>query len=160
FHDDDVRFNQLLRLWNVSAAQDEVDCRALRINDLRCLSGHGSLAALERLGRPAILILAHAGQRRRVLLSHLSDDTAILIGSAGTYRVAKRHLSQLWTGAFEMVWRAHAGVRTIRNGMIGDAVVWLRRQLTRAEGLRADDDSPVGRDSLVFDDRLEERVRR
>lgn len=153
----DAQFSQLLRLWGVFGAEIETSCAALHVGELRCLSDQGTLATLERFNRPAILVLAHNGQRQRVLISELDKNGATLTGAKDARHIARQRLARLWTGQFFMIWRAHSGVVYIHDSMIGSAVAWLRTRLRRAAG--EDPHTQVGPASPIFDDRLGVRLR-
>lgn len=159
-----VDLDQLLRLWGVFGAKVETSCASLHIGDLRCLSGHGTLAMLDRFDRPAILVLAHDGVRQRLLLTELDEKQATLVGTSGASRIARKLLARLWTGEFELVWRMNAGVALIHRGMRGDAVVWLRQHLARAMADAADaandaDGAAQAPVSRYFGSGVESRVR-
>lgn len=124
--------NQLLRLWGVFGAHLHIHCSELQIGDLRCLADRGNLATLERYNRPALLVIQHGTGLQTVLLSAINkkQKTVTLVGGQGARNVDIQLLKSVWTGRFEMIWRADAGVRLIRPGSVGSAVVWLRKRLT------------------------------
>lgn len=153
----DAGLSQLLRQWGVFGANVEASCDNLQVGDLRCFSGHGTLAVLGRFNRPALLLLEHDGRRQHVMLSQLDKDSATLIGAEDIRRIDRERLERLWTGAFQMIWRADAGVLYIRSGTIGGSVVWLRRRLTAAQGKNPD--VQLGPESPIFDPELESRLR-
>src|SRR5699024_2915121 len=78
-------------------------------------------------------------------------------GAEDIRRIDRERLERLWTGDFQMIWRAEADVVYIRNGMIGSAVIWLRRHLTAAQG--ENPDVQLGPESPIFDQELESRLR-
>ncbi|GAB3685652.1 ExeA family protein [Salinisphaera aquimarina] len=153
----DADISQLLRLWGVFGSQVQTNCGALRVGDLRCLSDRGSFAMVERYNRPALFTIQRDGKRQKVLLSSLDKDSATLVGGDGTRRVPRAELARLWTGQFEVVWRSDSGVSLIQPGAVGDAVVWLRRRLARADGKNPNTD--LGPPSPVYDDRLEAELK-
>ncbi len=153
----DADITQLLRLWGVFGSQVNTSCEALRVGDLRCLSERGGFAVLERFNRPALLTLQRDGEQQKVLLSALDDTTATLVAADGTRRIPRERLARLWTGQFEIIWRAQAGMTLIRPGTVGSSVVWLRRRLTRAEG--ENPDVQLGPKSPIYDADLESRLR-
>jgi len=150
--------NQLLRLWGVFGSQVRSSCAALRVGDLRCMADRGSFAMVERYNRPALLTVQRDGERQKVLLSSLDEQSATLVGADGTRRVPRNELSQLWTGQFEVIWRSDSGVSLIQPGAVGDAVVWLRRRLARASGKNLE--TQLGPPSPVYDDRLAAELKR
>lgn len=150
--------DRLLRLWGVFGNAAEDGCGQLAVGDLRCFSGRGGFAELERYDRPALLVLETERGRRRVLLSRLSGDTATLVFPEGTRELRRERLAGLWTGEFELVWRKTASPGFAGVGTVGESVVWLRRRLALARG--ENPEARVGRPSPVFDEALERSLRR
>lgn len=157
-----VSLDQLLRLWGVFGANVDARCGTLRVGELRCLADHdGTLAALARFDRPAILVLAVDGQRQHVLLSGLDDKQATLVGASGARRMSRQQLAKVWTGAFEMVWRSSVGMTLLHRGMRGSAVAWLTQRLAQAASKAADDKATTkpGPVTQFFGSAVESRVR-
>lgn len=153
----DATITQLLRLWGVFGAQVRSGCANLRIGDLRCLADTGDFSIIKRYNRPALLTIQRDGRTHKVLLSSLEEGDATLVGSDGTRRISQAALKQLWTGEFEVVWRADSGVGLIQPGAVGSAVVWLRKRLDRIDGQNPE--TRLGPASPVYDDALERRLR-
>ncbi|WP_348767483.1 AAA family ATPase [uncultured Salinisphaera sp.] len=153
----DATITQLLRLWGVFGAQVRSGCANLRIGDLRCLADSGDFAIIKRYNRPALLTIRRDGRTHKVLLSSLEEGDATLVGGDGTRRISQAALTQLWTGEFEVVWRADSGVGMIQPGAVGSAVVWLRKRLDRIDGQNPE--TRLGPASPVYDDALERRLR-
>lgn len=149
--------SQLLRLWGVFGAEIHSGCGRLNVGDLRCLDDKGDLERLRRYNRPALLTLAHDDKKQTVLLSALGKNKATLVGGDGTRDVTLDALKAHWTGRFRMVWRADAGVRLIRPGSVGNAVVWLRDRLDRIDGHNPD--ARAGKSSPVYDHALGNRLK-
>ncbi len=152
-----AKMSQLLRLWGVFGADVQSQCEKLRIGDLRCLDDDPSLAIVARYNRPALIALDIDGERQTVLLTALSDDKATIVGSDGTRDITRQALEQHWGGRVRIVWRADAGVRLIRPGSVGSAVVWLRDRLDRIDGKNPE--SRAGKASPVYDAALGQRLR-
>jgi general secretion pathway protein A len=150
--------DQLLRLWGVFGSPVDDGCARLVVGDLRCFSGRGGFAELERYDRPALLLLKTAEGHRRVVLRRLSADTATLVFPEGTRELRRTRLAELWTGEFDLIWRKTASPGFAAVGTVGESVVWLRRRLTLARG--GNPETRVGRPSPVFDEALETELRR
>lgn len=154
----DADINQLLRLWGVFGAQVRSGCASLHVGDLRCLEDTGDYATLKRYNRPALLILKHDDHGQTVLLNAINPDgTVTLVGGDGTRDVDHKRLRQVWTGRFKMLWRSHSGVKLIRPGSVGNAVVWLRKRLMQTDGKNPD--HHVGKPSPVYDRALGKRLK-
>lgn len=153
----DADITQLLRLWGVFGSEVRTDCANLRIGDLRCLADRGSFAMIERYNRPALLQIRNDGRTYKVLLSSLDGQDVTLIGAEGTRRVSRAKLSRIWSGRFEVVWRADSGFSLIQPGAVGSAVVWLRKRLDRIDGQNPE--TRLGPASPVYDAPLERRLR-
>lgn len=158
----DAGLDRLLRLWGVFGNAVDDGCARLALGDLRCFSGRGGFAELERYDRPALLVLqtgpGKSEGRRRVLLSRLSADTATLVFPEGSRELRREHLAGLWTGEFELVWRKVAAPGFAGVGTVGESVVWLRRRLALARG--ENPEAHVGQPSPVFDEALQTALRR
>lgn len=155
----DADMNQLLRLWGVFGAQIRSGCSQLHVGDLRCLADTGDFATLKRYNRPALLVLEQDDKRQTVLLNGINEDsgTVTLVGGDGTRDVDGKRLRDLWTGRFRVIWRSDAGVRLIRPGSVGSAVVWLRTRLMQIDGKNPD--QQVGKPSPIYDDALGKRLK-
>jgi len=155
----DAQLGQLLRLWGVFGTEVNRDCTHLQIGQLRCFSGHTTLRGLARFNRPAILFLNHDDVQQQVLITHLDDKTAVLIGAEGTRKISRQRLEKLWQGKFYMIWRASSKAAFIHDGMGGAPVQWLLQRLppSESEDEGQTEDQPSA--AAVFDADLAERVR-
>ncbi|HXG28046.1 MAG TPA: peptidoglycan-binding protein, partial [Nevskiales bacterium] len=123
---------------------------------LLCLSGSGGWSELRRYDRPALLSLRlDSGEIREVLLRGLHGDDTVLEFPEGLRRVPRAELERFWAGDFLLVWRPASGEALIGPSTTGEPVLWLRRQLSLADGL------PVlsGPGAERFDEELRRRVR-
>lgn len=154
----DADITQLLRLWGVFGEPVDAPCWELAVGDLRCVRIDGTFADLKRFNRPALLELSlEDGKTRHVLLSSLDKSQATLVFGEGTRRIARERLAGLWTGQARLIWRQPIAVRNVRSGSVGSAVVWVRRQLARVEGI--DLDNRAGQPSPVYDEALAEKIK-
>ena len=153
----DADITQLLRLWGVFGSEVRTDCRSLRVGDLRCLADSGNFSVIQRYNRPALLTIQDEGRTRKVLLSSLDGPEATLVGADGTRRITRAALGRIWTGEFEVVWRADSGVSLIQPGAVGSAVVWLRKRLDRIRGRNPE--TQLGPASPIYDEALQQRLR-
>jgi general secretion pathway protein A len=137
---DAAAFRRLLALWGTALADDRDPCGQAAKAGLACLDQRGSWTQVKTLNRPAILTLTDDhGQRHRVVLSSLDDQTATLNLGEHNAKVSIDDLSRDWFGDFTVVWKPKTSrTRLLSVGMQGDEVRWLRRSLNALGGLASD----------------------
>jgi general secretion pathway protein A len=133
---DAAAYRRLLALWGTALPNDRDPCAQAAKAGLACLDQRGSWAQVRVLNRPAILTLNDdQGQRHRVVLRNLDDDTATLVLGERDVRVPLQDLSGSWFGEFTVVWKPKTQrPRDLSVGMSGDQVRWLRRSLAALRG--------------------------
>src|SRR5450755_1331781 len=137
---DAAAFRRLLALWGTALADDRDPCGQAAKAGLACLDQRGSWAQVKTLNRPAILTLTDDhGQRHRVVLSSLDDQTATLNLGEHNEKVSLDDLSADWFGEFTVIWKPKTShTRLLSLGMQGDEVRWLRRSLNALAGGASD----------------------
>ena len=137
---DAAAFRRLLALWGTALADDRDPCGQAAKAGLACLDQRGSWTQVKTLNRPAILTLTDdRGQRHRVVLSSLDDQTATLNLGEHNAKVSIDDLSRDWFGDFTVVWKPKTSrTRLLSVGMQGDEVRWLRRSLNALGGVASD----------------------
>jgi general secretion pathway protein A len=148
-------FADLFALWGVTIPADSPELRCVQgiIPGFECLPRFGGWARLRRYDLPAILeLLLPDGERRRVVLSGLDDETAALIIQGRTLTVSIPEIARLWDGSFMLIWKPPDGVSSVSPGAIGESVKWVQRALNHLDG------KPESDVSGVFDGELKQRV--
>jgi general secretion pathway protein A len=137
---DAAAFRRLLALWGTAMSDDRDPCGQAAKAGLACLDQRGSWTQVKTLNRPAILTLTDdRGQRHRVVLSSLDDQTATLNLGEHNEKVSIDDLSRDWFGEFTVVWKPKTSrTRLLSLGMQGDEVRWLRRSLNALGGVASD----------------------
>ncbi len=133
-------YRRLLALWGTALTGDQDPCGQAAKAGLACLDQHGSWAQVHMLNRPAVLTLTDQhGQRHRVVLTALDNQSATLTLGERSERVPLDTVSRLWFGDFTIVWRPKsARARRLAIGSSGEAVRWLRRKLSALHGSSVD----------------------
>jgi len=153
-------WTQLLGRWQVNSAQvtvrDAAHCPGVIATGLDCLRGTGTLEQLARFDRPLILTL-HDGAARVDALLLAVDTQHIKLAVGGQTRTLKKSdLADIWKGEFSAVWQLPPEIpSTLHQGDAGPGVAWIKAQLARMDGGKADDTGPA-----YFDATLEDRVRK
>lgn len=153
-------WTQLLGRWQVNSAQvtvrDAAHCPGVITTGLDCLRGTGTLEQLARFDRPLILTLRDGDTQADALLLGV-DAQHVKLALGGQTRTLKRSdLADVWKGEFSAVWQLPPGIpATLHQGDAGPGVAWVKAQLARMDGGKADDTGPA-----YFDAALEERVRK
>jgi len=153
----DAAMSDLLSLWGLSFDGGAGGgCRQAEAAGLSCLWQRGSWNLLERLNRPAILMLTDAnGAAHQAVLRAIAGDRAELGVGEDKVTVSVNDIEDSWFGRYMLVWRPPVATSgSIRPGNRGPAVAWLRRSLDQLDGKEA----TAGTNDF-FDPVLERRVR-
>jgi len=134
----ELAYAALFRAWGVDADGEDA-CRQAEGLGLRCRSARGGLDELQRLNRPAALLMRDGqGREFHAALIALEDKTATFAIGAEAKTVTLGALGAQWSGQYTLLWRMPPDAReNIRSGERGPAVQWLTRQLAQAQGLAA-----------------------
>ena len=130
-------------------------CERAEQAGLRCIYATGTWNNLRQLNRPALVELRTPDdQRHQVLVKGLRDnDVALAIGDE-VREFPLTDVERFWYGKFLTLWKPPAtGEMTLRLGMEGPAVAWLRRVLARHGS-----HPPEGVDNTTFDATLRAHV--
>ncbi len=142
--DDAQAWQALGALWGATLGPGE-PCAAAAQQQLQCFRSRGGLAPIRQLGRPGVLKLVdERGRAAQVLLTGLSDDSAMLTIAGVERPVPLAHLARLWRGEFATFWRAPRGYTEADGG--GPALGgWLAQRLSGLDGQSAADigDGPL-----------------
>ena len=156
--DTDFAFTALFAQWGFDYAQHAgaTGCERAQQAGLRCLLESGTWSNLRKLNRPVIVELVDAaGTRHHVLAARLTSESVTLQLSARRYEFPLAEVDRVWNGKYLALWSPpEIGERTLRRGMRGTPVLWVRDALTRAGFAPA---SAVAGD--VFDGEIEIAVR-
>ncbi|HSN00938.1 MAG TPA: AAA family ATPase [Rudaea sp.] len=153
-------WTQLLSRWEVNSAQvsvrDAAHCPGIITTGLDCLHGTGTLEQLARFDRPLILTLRDGNAHADALLLAV-DAQHVKLAIGGQARTLKKSaLVDVWKGEFSAVWELPPEIpSTLHLGDAGSGVAWVKAQLARMDGGKADDTGPA-----YFDAALDERVRK
>jgi len=154
---DHAAFASVFSRWGVEyrKASSGLGCDAGRSAGLECVFRVGNWNRLRRFDLPAILeMTVPTGERRRVALVALGEDSATLDIGGRQYTVPLGEVDRFWDGSFILVWKAPPlASRLISRGMRGKDVEWLRTRLDTLDGKASE-----GRASDVYDAELERRV--
>jgi general secretion pathway protein A len=153
----DDAMRRLLNRWGAKQLPTgTLSCESAESIGLHCLSGSGGWSELRRYDRPAILTMQlEAGEIREVLLQGLQGDNVVLEMPEGQRIYSRTALDAVWAGDFLLLWKPPQGETLIGPSTTGEPVMWLRRQLSLADG------EPVltGPQAEQFDDGLRRRIR-
>ncbi len=121
----------LYRVWGYQLQDAPADCAAADILALRCYKGTTTLARLESLNHPAMLLLRENNQAYYAVLYALEPQEAELLVGDKRWRVSRSWLEQHWLGEFTLLWQPQAAgtFKAIRQGDSGEPVQRLDDQL-------------------------------
>ncbi|HSB78423.1 MAG TPA: AAA family ATPase [Candidatus Methylomirabilis sp.] len=155
--DDNAAFASLYSRWGLEPRKTRtgLGCESGRSQGVECLFNVGSWNKLRRFDLPAILELAlPGGERRRVALMALGDNSATLALGGREYTFPLSEVERFWDGPFILLWKVPPlESRLISPGMRGKDVEWLRRKLDEIEGKPS-----KGARSNLYDQELKQRV--
>ncbi|MCH7831807.1 MAG: AAA family ATPase [Proteobacteria bacterium] len=153
----DTAVTRLFGLWNrkpppLAGLNPCAEAQAL---GLECLRHRGSWASMENIDRPLLISLVNdKGDRRFAVVTAIDGRTATLALGDSEIAAGVDALQVLWSGEFLVLWEPLPGVRpSLRSGMRGRDVAWLRGRLAEILGQHADLEN-----ADLFDERLKERV--
>lgn len=156
--DTDSAFSALFSQWGLDYAQfnGSLGCDRAQQAGLRCLFDSGTWSNLRQLNRPAIIELVDAaGVRHHVPIIRLTGDQAVVQLAGRRHEFTFGEIGRIWFGKYLALWNPPAfGERSLRRGMRGSSVEWVRDALTRAGLARVS--LPA---SDAFDAELEARVK-
>lgn len=151
-------FTTLFSQWGLDYAQfnGAIGCDRAQQAGLRCYFDAGTWSNLRQLNRPAIIELVDAsGVRHHVPVIRLTADQAVVQFAGQRHELSLDEIGRLWFGKYLALWNPPAfGENTVRRGMRGQAVEWVRDALARAGLTRI-----TAATSDAFDRELEERVK-
>ena len=130
------------QLWGLTLeGKDNTDtCAAAWRQRVACFSSKpANLALIRELNRPGIITLLGSNKSPvPVVLSGLTDQTALLRLGAQTHSVSLTVLAGLWRGDFATLWRMPDDyAEKIINGKARPAAEWLEAQFTKLPGTAA-----------------------
>jgi general secretion pathway protein A len=150
-------FDVMFKLWSSEYVQGSGRaCEQAERRELFCLFQRGTLSQVRSLDRPAILSLRDGGGNlHQVVLSGLTDTTALITVGDRNIPVTIDDLQQYWFGEYLLLWRPQIGeVKAFFPGMRDSHVKWLRESLSAIQGQPV---APMTSD--YYDAYLEERVK-
>ena len=150
---------RLFQLWSkdtktLSGLNPCADAEAL---GLRCFRQRGSWSKMEALNRPALISMVNAeGIRKYAVVSSLMGTQATLEIDNRKIIAEAGDIQSLWPGDFMVLWNPLPRLqRSLRPGMAGKDVAWLRERLGKILGLPSGGEKAT---SDIFDDDLKKRV--
>ncbi len=150
-------FSSLFRLWGLdyNTLPGNSVCARAQAGGLSCMLRRGSLSSVRLYERPSVLdLFDNYGNLHRATVVQLSDERATLDFGGERVSVSTAQLESAWLGSYILLWRPPKITATsLHEGIRGPDVVWLRKQLDRAENK-----SSSGAQSPVFDTQLTQRV--
>ena len=144
----------LFTLWDASPSGLNT-CTEARVAGLRCLQKRGAWSALENINRPTLIgLLGPDGKREFAIVSSL-DGTSVTMEIGGRMIEAITSLvTPFWPGDYLVLWKPSAVYRrTMKPGMKGPDVAWLRDKLAEIGGL-----SVATENAGIFDSNLADQV--
>lgn len=136
--DTDSAFAALFAQWrkDYSRLSGSNGCERAQSVGLRCVYNSGTWNNMRQLNRPAVIELIDAkGQKHQILVSGLKEDRVVLEIGGQKREFPISEVGRYWYGKFLSLWMPPpSGDATLRVGMRGPAVAWLRDALARYSG--------------------------
>ena len=126
--------SRLFRLWDRDAGALSAlnPCADAKAQGLRCYQTRGPWSKLVATNHPALISLGKAdGETRKYAVVTRLEGTKVTLELDGQSITAEAATVQgLWSGEFMVLWRTLPDLRrTLRPGMSGKDVAWLRARL-------------------------------
>jgi len=151
-------FTNLFARWgaDISMSPADLGCKVGNAHGFECLFQAGGWARLRRLDLPAILeVSLPDGQRRRVTIVGLGNDTAQLAIGSQEYAFPLSEVDKVWDGSFILLWKPPFVFRKLYPGVKGEDVAWVRNALAKLEGNTSVSEAPD-----YFDKDLRQKIER
>ncbi len=153
-------FRALFARWRLDyeSLTGATPCARAQSAGLRCIEGDdGTWDDLQRFRLPAVIKLVDGhGRTHHVLVDKIDADKVILKLAGRREALAQKTVAPLWYGDYLLLWRApDLTAASLRPGMRGTDILWLRRRLDAVQGVEAPASDPA-----LFDAALQERVMR
>lgn len=131
-------------------------CERAQRAGLECIYSTGTWNNLRQLNRPVVIELyGPAREKYQLLVTRLDHDHVQLEIDGRRREFSREEVDRFWYGKYLTLWKPPpSGELTLRVGMQGPAVTWLRRALARVDADTASDLANV-----TFDAALESKVR-
>ncbi len=124
---------RLLAYWGVESDASSTDiCEVARRNGLQCFRDKALWSTLRELRWPVLLLSpGAASETQAVLLMGIAGEAISLYERGGVRVLSKEEFQRLAPEQYLALWRrpANAAARTLREGMRGADVVWLRKSI-------------------------------
>ncbi len=150
---------RLFQLWrkDAKALSGLNPCADAEALGLRCFRQQGSWSKMEALNRPALISMVNAkGIKKYAVVSSLMGTRATLEIDNRKIIAETGDIQSLWSGNFMVLWNPLPRLRrSLRPGMTGKDVAWLRERLGQILGVPSGGGKVT---SEIFDDDLKKRV--
>ena len=134
---------RLLHLWRVEVAEGvSADlCKLAETAGLRCRGDKGTWNNLRAYGRPAMIELRDPGGKTGyVVVVGLDEGTVTLVADEKNLQVPIGTLDSHWYGNYLLLWRPPpTGGKLIAANAPAESIRWLRKALTRVDGVAVSD---------------------
>jgi len=128
----------LFERWDLdyTALAGTTGCERASNAGLHCLYKTGTWNNLRSYDRPAVIELQDAaGNKYHVLVAALKPDSVTLEFGARRYEFPMGEVDRYWYGKYLLLWKPSIPAKeTLRLGMRGEAVIWVRDALARYRG--------------------------
>lgn len=148
---------QMLVAWGKTPpTADALDCSAIGASGLQCLSGQAQWLDILALGLSVTLEFpAQNGELRYAFLTSVRRGRPVFLDDA-EFEMPLQRVLERWNGRYWVLVQPPLpgpDAEHIYPYQHSDAVLWLRRQLERIDGIRSDSQQP-----RLFDEALKRRV--
>lgn len=125
-------FHTLFELWQVNYDDDTLEpCEFARQHGLHCYTGNGDALQLQRLNRPAILIVTQSSQVQEYpVIKQVLRDEVVVAEATGEYRVTWDQIHASWQGDYVLLWKPLAQIENIRPNTRGEFVEQIDRNIS------------------------------
>ena len=127
-----LAFKALFETWQIDYEDADTDpCDFAKQHELLCYSGQGDIFQLQRLNRPAILVLERApGELEFPVIQQMQKGEVIVVETTGEYRVTWEEIENNWQGKFVLLWKPLSTVANIKPNSQGDHVKEIDRNIS------------------------------
>jgi len=151
-------FVTLFRYWqqDYQRSSGASPCERAASQGLACLYKTGTWEDIRRLNHPVILeVSLDKLKQSHIVVTQLQEQRASLEIAGKTQELSTSEISEYWQGQFLILWKPpELPVKTLKVGMTGAPILWLRQQLDAIEGKKYNPATAAPR----FDNALKNRL--
>jgi general secretion pathway protein A len=138
----ELAFTTLFNLWEIDYQNlpGSKACERAATQGLACLLRTGTWDELKTYNRPGVIeLVTKEGKQHHLVVKHIQENTVTFVVGTETYEFPISQINQYWLGQFLVLWQPPMlPIPVLKVGITNDAVIWVRKQLDKSEGISSE----------------------